>query len=110
MNKVIGDCVVIEFVIGFYDGLGVGKMVEFVYELGCNFIEIVGILEYLIFQLLRKNLIDIFFIDIFKKDFLIFVFFYKNLEEYLKNEQWKEVDLEIMEILIEIVDSIESFN
>ena len=35
---------------------------------------------------------------------------YGKLEEYLKNEQWKEADLETMEILIEIADSIESPN
>lgn len=35
---------------------------------------------------------------------------YGKLEEYLKKGKWKEVDLEIMEVLIEIVDSIESFN
>ena len=35
---------------------------------------------------------------------------YGKLEEYLKNEQWKEADLETMEVLIEIADSIESPN
>ena len=33
---------------------------------------------------------------------------YGKLEEYLKNEQWKEADLETMKVLIEIADSIES--
>ena len=110
MNKAIGDRAAIEFAIGFYDGLGAGKTVEFAYELGCNSIEIAGIPEHLTPQLLRKNSIDIFSIDIPKKDSPTLATLYKNLEEYLKNEQWKEADLETMEILIEIADSIESPN
>lgn len=110
MNKAIGDRAAIEFAIGFYDGLGAGKTVEFAYKLGCNSIEIAGIPEHLTPQLLRKNSIDIFSIDIPKKGFPTLAPLYKNLEEYLKNEQWKEADLETMEILIEIADSIESPN
>ena len=108
MNKAIGDRAAIEFAIGFYDGLGAGKTVEFAYELGCNSIKMAGIPEHLTPQLLRKNSIDIFFIDIPKKDSPTLATLYKNLEEYLKNEQWKKADLETMEILIEIADSIES--
>lgn len=110
MNKAIGDRAAIEFAIGFYNGLGAGKTVEFAYKLGCNSIEIAGIPEHLTPQLLRKNSIDIFSIDIPKKDSPTLATLYKNLEEYLKNEQWKEADLETMEILIEIADSIESPN
>ena len=110
MNKAIGDRAAIEFAIGFYNGLGAGKTVEFAYKLGCNSIEIAGIPEHLTPQLLRKNSIDIFSIDIPKKDSPTLAPLYKNLEEYLKNEQWKEADLETMEILIEIADSIESPN
>jgi uncharacterized protein YegL len=68
MNKAIGDRAAIEFAIGFYDGLGAGKTVEFAYELGCNSIKMAGIPEHLTPQLLRKNSIDIFSIDIPKKD------------------------------------------
>ncbi|WP_202225421.1 GUN4 domain-containing protein [Okeania sp. KiyG1] len=32
---------------------------------------------------------------------------YKNLEEYLANEQWKKADLETMRLMMEIADSIE---
>ena len=35
---------------------------------------------------------------------------YGTLEKYLANEQWKEADLETMEVLIKIADSIESAN
>ena len=96
MNKAIGDRAAIEFAIGFYDGLGAGKTVEFAYELGCNSIKMAGIPEHLTPQLLRKNSPQ------------SLAPLYKNLEEYLKNEQWKKADLETMEILIEIADSIES--
>ena len=98
MNKAIGDRAAIEFAIGFYNGLGAGKTVEFAYKLGCNSIEIAGIPEHLTPQLLRKNSPQ------------SLAPLYKNLEEYLKNEQWKKADLETMEILIEIADSIESPN
>ncbi len=55
MNKAIGDRAAIEFALGFYDALGAGKTVEFAYKLGCNSIEIAGIPENLIPQLLRKR-------------------------------------------------------
>ena len=37
-----------------YDGLGAGKSVEFAYKLGCNSIEVAGILEHLTPQLLSN--------------------------------------------------------
>jgi hypothetical protein len=54
MKKAIGDKAAIEFAIGFYDALGAGKTVEFSYKLGCNAIEIAGIDESLIPQLLNR--------------------------------------------------------
>ncbi|MGK7930274.1 MAG: AAA-like domain-containing protein [Microcystaceae cyanobacterium] len=54
MNKAIGDKAAIEFAIGFYDGLGAGKTVEFAYQLGCNSIEGAGIPERLTPQLLSN--------------------------------------------------------
>ena len=52
MNKAIGDKAAIEFAVGFYDGLGAGRSVEFAYKLGCNSIEVAGITEHLTPQLL----------------------------------------------------------
>ena len=54
MNKAIADQAAIEFAVGFYDGLGAGKSVEFAYKLGCNSIEIAGIPEHLTPQLLSN--------------------------------------------------------
>ncbi|MEL4898006.1 CHAT domain-containing protein [Crocosphaera sp. Alani8] len=54
MDKAIGDKAAIEFAVGFYDGLGAGKSVEFAYKLGRNSIEIAGIPERLTPQLLSN--------------------------------------------------------
>lgn len=54
MNKAIGDKAAIEFAVGFYDGLGAGRSVEFAYKLGRNSIELAGIPEHLTPQLLPK--------------------------------------------------------
>ncbi len=54
MDKAIDNKVAIEFAVGFYDGLGAGKSVEFAYKLGCNSIEIAGIPEHLTPQLLSN--------------------------------------------------------
>lgn len=51
MDNAIDDKAAIEFAVGFYDGLGAGKSVEFAYKLGCNSIEIAGIAEHLTPQL-----------------------------------------------------------
>lgn len=47
MSKAIGDRAAIEFAIGFYSALGAGETIEFAYELGCNAIQLEGILEHL---------------------------------------------------------------
>lgn len=47
MSKAIGDRAAIEFAIGFYSALGAGELIEFAYELGCNAIQLEGILEHL---------------------------------------------------------------
>ena len=54
MSKAIGDKAAIEFAVGFYDGLGAGRSVEFAYKLGCNSIEVAGIPEHLTPQLLSN--------------------------------------------------------
>ncbi len=54
MDKAISDKAAIEFAVGFYDGLGAGKSVEFAYKLGRNSIEIAGIPEHLTPQLLAN--------------------------------------------------------
>ncbi len=54
MNKAIGDRAAIEFAVGFYDGLGAGRSVEFAYKLGRNSINLAGIPEHLTSQLLSK--------------------------------------------------------
>ena len=60
MNKAIGDRAAIEFAVGFYDGLGAGRSVEFAYKLGRNSIELAGIAEHLTPQLLPKiNVLDL---------------------------------------------------
>ena len=55
MSKAIGDRAAIEFAVGFYDGLGAGRSVEFAYKLGRNSIEIAGIPEHLTPQLLSNS-------------------------------------------------------
>ena len=60
MSKAIGDRAAIEFAVGFYDGLGAGRSVEFAYKLGRNSIELAGIPEHLTPQLLPKiNVLDL---------------------------------------------------
>ncbi|MBW4499584.1 MAG: CHAT domain-containing protein [Scytonema hyalinum WJT4-NPBG1] len=45
MNKAIGDMAAIEFAIGFYDALGVGRPYEDCFEVGCASINLQGIAE-----------------------------------------------------------------
>jgi TIR domain len=47
MNKEIGDKAAIAFAVGFYDALGAGRDMEFVFKLGCNAIRMEGIAEHL---------------------------------------------------------------
>lgn len=54
MNKAIGDLAAIKFATGFYNALGAGESVEFAYKLGCNVIQLDGILEHLTPQLKKK--------------------------------------------------------
>lgn len=54
MNKAIGDKAAIEFAVGFYDGLGAGRSVDFAYKLGRNSIELAGIPEHLTPKLLSN--------------------------------------------------------
>ncbi len=137
MNKAIGDRAAIEFAIGFYDALGAGRTVEFAYELGCNSIEMAGIPENLIPQLLGKNHPGVspftpkirlpsppLIIETpetpspppsgspVREDPIsrIDPKIYEELEKYLANQQWKEADLETMRLMIEIADSMESSN
>ncbi|MEH1974704.1 MAG: GUN4 domain-containing protein [Nostoc sp.] len=58
MSQAIQDRAAIEFVVGFYDGLGSGKSYDFAYKLGCNLIRTAGISENLTPQLLGKNYPD----------------------------------------------------
>ena len=55
MNEAIGDRAAIEFAVGFYDALGVGKSVEDAYKFGCNAIQLAGISEHLTPVLLKKS-------------------------------------------------------
>ncbi|NER08337.1 MAG: GUN4 domain-containing protein, partial [Okeania sp. SIO3C4] len=99
---------------GFYAALGAGRTVEFAYKSGCTSIKIERIPEDLIPQLLRKNRQKLSPTKEkstgHPKTEPILDPIYKNLEEYLRNEQWKEADLETMRLMIEIADSIESPN
>lgn len=45
MNQAVGDRAAREFAVGFYDGLGAGRSIEFSYKLGCNAIAMEGIPE-----------------------------------------------------------------
>jgi hypothetical protein len=54
MKRSIGDKAAIEFAVGFYDGLGAGKSIEFAYRLGCNAIQMAGIPEELIPTLKKR--------------------------------------------------------
>lgn len=55
MSQAIQDRAAIEFAVGFYDALGADKSYEFAYKLGCSLIQIAGISQQLIPQLLTKN-------------------------------------------------------
>ena len=55
MKKAIGDRAAIEFAVGFYDALGVGKSYELAYKFGCSAIALTGIPEKLTPQLLTKE-------------------------------------------------------
>ena len=55
MNQVIGDRAAIEFAVGFYDALGVGRSVEFAFQLGCSAIRMAGIAENLTPILIQKS-------------------------------------------------------
>ncbi|NJR18093.1 MAG: CHAT domain-containing protein [Calothrix sp. CSU_2_0] len=55
MSKQIGDKAAIKFAVGFYDGMGAGRDVEFAYKLGCRVIRMAGIQEHLTPKLLRKQ-------------------------------------------------------
>ncbi|MEO1068622.1 MAG: CHAT domain-containing protein [Cyanobacteria bacterium J06638_6] len=46
-QKAIGDRAAIEFAVGFYDGLGAGRAIEFAFALGCSAIEGAGLNEQL---------------------------------------------------------------
>jgi hypothetical protein len=54
MNKAIGDKAAIAFAVGFYDGLGAGRDVEFAFKLGCAAIRMEGIAEHLTPVLIKK--------------------------------------------------------
>jgi CHAT domain-containing protein len=52
MSQAIQDKAAIEFAVGFYDGLGAGKGYDFAYKLGCNAIQMAGIKQHLIPELI----------------------------------------------------------
>lgn len=55
MNKSIGDKAAIAFSVGFYQGLGAGRVIEDAYALGCIQIRLLGIPEHLTPVLIRKK-------------------------------------------------------
>jgi branched-chain amino acid transport system substrate-binding protein len=55
MSRAIGDRAAIEFSVGFYDALGVGRDIEFAHQLGCNAIRLEGIQEHLTPVLITGN-------------------------------------------------------
>jgi CHAT domain len=63
MSQEIGDRAAIEFSVGFYTALGAGEPIEFAYKLGCNAIQLEGILEHLtpILFLGKKELAGVIF-------------------------------------------------
>ncbi|OKH44134.1 hypothetical protein NIES2101_28880 [Calothrix sp. HK-06] len=59
MSQEIQDKAAIEFAVGFYDGLGAGEGYDFAYKLGCNAIQMAGIKQHLIPELIPfHNLCD----------------------------------------------------
>jgi CHAT domain len=57
MNKAIGDKAAIAFAVGFYDGLGAGRDVEFAFKSGCVAIRLEGIAEHLTPVLIKKPIV-----------------------------------------------------
>jgi AAA-like domain/CHAT domain len=55
MSRAIQDRAAVEFAVGFYDALGAGKDYNFAYKLGCSLIQVAGIPQNLIPQLITKN-------------------------------------------------------
>ncbi|KAB8332652.1 CHAT domain-containing protein [Scytonema tolypothrichoides VB-61278] len=55
MSQAIQDRAAIEFAVGFYDALGADKSYEFAYKLGCSLIQVAGISQHLIPQLITQN-------------------------------------------------------
>lgn len=132
MSQVIQDKTAIEFVIGFYDGLGFGETYEFSYKLGCNAIKMAGIPEHLTPQLLGKNYPDTSLHSPVCKlpvpvptpqavlptlpvapsrntSYPVPIkteteFDYTQLHEFLAKGQWKEADLETMRVMLEIAE------
>jgi hypothetical protein len=56
MKHEIGDPSAIKFSVGFYDALGGGESIESAYELGCNAIQLDGLVGHLIPTLEKKRL------------------------------------------------------
>jgi hypothetical protein len=54
-QKAIGDRAAIEFAVGFYDGLGAGRAIEFAFDLGRSAIEGAGLTEQLTPVLIKGN-------------------------------------------------------
>lgn len=55
MNQAVGDRAARAFAVGFYDGLGAGRSIDFAYKLGCNRIALEGIEENLIPVMQKKS-------------------------------------------------------
>lgn len=127
MSQAIQDKAAIEFVVGFYDGLGSGKTYEFAYKLGCNVIRMAGIPEHLTPQLLGKNYpyppsrksvsqrpvpvptpkpvpTTIPVSSRVKTSSPGTEVDYTQLNEFLAKGQWKEADLETIRVMLEIAD------
>ncbi|BAY25516.1 hypothetical protein NIES2100_53220 [Calothrix sp. NIES-2100] len=58
MNQEISDRAAIEFAVGFYDGLGAGRPIEFAYKLGCAAIRMAGLPDNLTPILYEKPELD----------------------------------------------------
>ncbi|MCP6761226.1 MAG: SAVED domain-containing protein [Fischerella sp. CENA71] len=55
MNQPIGDRAAIEFAVGFYDALGMGRDYDFAYDFGCSGIRMIGVNQANIPVLIKKK-------------------------------------------------------
>ena len=93
MSEVIQDEAAIEFVVGFYDGLGSGKSYEVAYQLGCNRISLAGVSGRLMPQLLGKS---------YSSPASPADRYTIRLRDLLEAEKWREADQETLQIILEV--------